>query len=162
LRDLRSTSKTPVVSVIAAACVAGGVAIVIEVAMTSASAVPQVSETPSTTTRPTAVATLIAPSAPSDTAPDPSAIATTDDSTPLIVVPMSSALAEAPKHVRGSVFRQAGRLAASGDVAGARALLEPRVFGDRPTNEEVMLLRGICKSQHDKNCLAALAQRSAR
>lgn len=58
----------------------------------------------------------------------------------------------------GSVFTQASALATSGDNAGARALLEPRVFGSgRATADEVNLLRGICKSQHDKSCTAAIA-----
>jgi len=57
----------------------------------------------------------------------------------------------------GSVFSQASALATNGDNAGARALLEPRVFGSgKATPDEVNLLRGICKSQHDKSCTAAI------
>jgi hypothetical protein len=57
----------------------------------------------------------------------------------------------------GSVFNQASALATSGDTAGARALLEPRVFGSgHATPDEVNLLKGICKAQHDKSCTAAI------
>jgi hypothetical protein len=60
----------------------------------------------------------------------------------------------------GNVFPQASALVTSGDPAGARALLEPRVFGSgHATTEEVNLLRGICKSQHDKSCTAAIGSK---
>jgi pSer/pThr/pTyr-binding forkhead associated (FHA) protein len=58
----------------------------------------------------------------------------------------------------GSVFSQASALVTSGDNTGARALLEPRVFGaGHATADEVGLLRGICKAQHDKSCTAAIS-----
>ncbi len=57
----------------------------------------------------------------------------------------------------GSVFSTASSLVTSGDNAGARALLEPRVFGaGRATPDEVNLLKGICKAQHDKTCLSTI------
>jgi pSer/pThr/pTyr-binding forkhead associated (FHA) protein len=57
----------------------------------------------------------------------------------------------------GSVFAQAQSLSLNGDQAGARALLEPRVFGGgRASADEVKLLHGICKSQHDKACVSAI------
>ncbi len=61
----------------------------------------------------------------------------------------------------GSVFSQASALAASGDNAGARALLEPRVFGaGKATPDEINLLKGICKTQRDRNCMAAIAAKN--
>jgi len=62
----------------------------------------------------------------------------------------------------GNVFAQATSLMVGGDSTGARALLEPRVFGDHATAEEVALLRGICKSQHDKVCLASISAKYPR
>ncbi len=62
----------------------------------------------------------------------------------------------------GNVFAQAQALTLSNppDNAGARALLEPRVFGaGKASQEEVNLLKGICRSQHDRNCVAAIAQK---
>ena len=60
----------------------------------------------------------------------------------------------------GSVFNQASQLSMGGDNAGARALLEPRVFGSgKATSDEVRLLKGICRAQHDKNCTAAIEQK---
>jgi hypothetical protein len=56
----------------------------------------------------------------------------------------------------GSVFAQAQTLSLNGDQAGARQLLEPRVFGGHANGDEVKLLHGICKAQHDKACIAAL------
>jgi len=38
------------------------------------------------------------------------------------------------------------------DSAAARALLEPRVFGRKATDEEATMLYGICKVQHDTTC----------
>jgi len=59
-----------------------------------------------------------------------------------------------------NVFNQASQLSMSGDNAGARALLEPRVFGSgKATPEEVRLLKGICRAQHDKNCTTAIEQK---
>ncbi len=60
----------------------------------------------------------------------------------------------------GSVLAQASALSLAGDQSGARALLEPRVFGaGRASPEEVSLLRGICKSQHDRTCISTIAQK---
>jgi hypothetical protein len=58
------------------------------------------------------------------------------------------------------VFAQAQMLATNGDAAGARALLEPRVFGaTKGSPDEVALLKGICKQQKDKACLTALQKK---
>jgi hypothetical protein len=63
-----------------------------------------------------------------------------------------------PRWSPGTVYAQASSLAVNGDALGARALLEPRVFGGgRATAEEVSLLRGICKSQRDNACTMAIA-----
>jgi hypothetical protein len=59
----------------------------------------------------------------------------------------------------GSVFAQASVLATNNDLAGARALLEPRVFAGRAGPDEVGLLKGICKTQHDKMCTSAIASK---
>jgi pSer/pThr/pTyr-binding forkhead associated (FHA) protein len=60
----------------------------------------------------------------------------------------------------GSAFSQASALVTSGDNAGARALLEPRVFGaGKASSDEVSLLKGICRQQRDKNCVTAIAQK---
>ena len=59
----------------------------------------------------------------------------------------------------GNVFATASTLATNGDLAGARALLEPRVFGGRANGDEVKLLQGICKTQHDKMCTTAIASK---
>jgi hypothetical protein len=65
----------------------------------------------------------------------------------------------------GPYYVQALNLSMSGDNAGARALLEPRVFGagrDKGAPDEVALLRGICKTQKDKNCQTAITQKYGR
>lgn len=64
----------------------------------------------------------------------------------------------APAH-DGNLLEQASALSLAGDNAGARALLEPHVFGGRGTSDEVRALRGICKAQHDTECVAAIAKR---
>jgi pSer/pThr/pTyr-binding forkhead associated (FHA) protein len=38
-------------------------------------------------------------------------------------------------------------------IAAARAILEPKVFGNRATAEEIRMLKTICKSQHDEVCV---------
>lgn len=110
--------------------------------------------TPTPPLDPTATASSMATAsaAASDHAPERNGV---------IRVPMS------PLHIpqyrastKGSVFAEATNLAINGDAAGARALLEPRVFGGgTPTRDEVMMLRGICKSQHDATCVAAISAR---
>jgi pSer/pThr/pTyr-binding forkhead associated (FHA) protein len=46
----------------------------------------------------------------------------------------------------------------AGDLAGARNILEGRVFGHTATPEEVKLLKGICKEQSDKVCRDKITQ----
>jgi pSer/pThr/pTyr-binding forkhead associated (FHA) protein len=38
-------------------------------------------------------------------------------------------------------------------IAAARAVLEPKVFGNRATAEEIRMLKTICKQQHDEICV---------
>jgi ABC transport system ATP-binding/permease protein len=38
-------------------------------------------------------------------------------------------------------------------IAAARSILEPKVFGNRATAEEIRMLKTICKSQHDEICV---------
>jgi hypothetical protein len=38
-------------------------------------------------------------------------------------------------------------------LAAARAVLEPKVFGNRATAEEIRMLKMICKSTHDEVCV---------
>jgi pSer/pThr/pTyr-binding forkhead associated (FHA) protein len=38
-------------------------------------------------------------------------------------------------------------------IAAARAFLEPKVFGNRATAEEIRMLKTICKTQHDEICV---------
>jgi pSer/pThr/pTyr-binding forkhead associated (FHA) protein len=38
-------------------------------------------------------------------------------------------------------------------IATARSILEPKVFGNRATAEEIRMLKTICKSQHDELCV---------
>ncbi len=38
-------------------------------------------------------------------------------------------------------------------IAAARAALEPKVFGNRATAEEIRMLKTICKQQHDEICV---------
>jgi hypothetical protein len=55
-------------------------------------------------------------------------------------------------------FAQASALYASGDKAGARAILEPRLLDGSGTKEDAKLLHDICKAQKDKACLTALTK----
>ncbi len=69
-----------------------------------------------------------------------------------------SATAAAVATTPGDVVGQAQALFQSGDLAGARALLEPRVLGThaKPTLPEGSLLEQICMAQKDRRCLASL------
>jgi len=103
----------------------------------------------------TTTATTPIPSASHTTAPTSTAVTTT---TTTATQTAPTATHTARPTGGGSVFSQASALATNGDTAGARALLEPRVFGSgKATPEEINLLKGICKSQHDKSCTAAIA-----
>ena len=56
-----------------------------------------------------------------------------------------------------SIVLQAQALLESGDPAGARALLDPVVFGrNKPPKDAVKLMAGVCKAQKDRKCLAAV------
>jgi hypothetical protein len=89
-----------------------------------------------------------------DEPPPPVAtITTTAVIPPVMVVPFDGG-------VGGPYVVQATALSTSGDQAGARAILEPRVFGTgKGASDEVILLKNICKAQHDKTCLKAIAQK---
>jgi pSer/pThr/pTyr-binding forkhead associated (FHA) protein len=39
------------------------------------------------------------------------------------------------------------------DVAAARSILEPKVFSNRATSEEIRMMKAICKQQHDEVCI---------
>ncbi len=82
---------------------------------------------------------------------------------PLVVVHSAAPMVSgAPQQVvassDGSVLAQAQALMASGDTAGARALLQERALNGTATGDEAKLLHKICKQQKDKVCLAALAK----
>jgi pSer/pThr/pTyr-binding forkhead associated (FHA) protein len=100
---------------------------------------------------------------PTNTNPTPSATHTataatnTATTTATATQPTATATHTARPTGGGSQFAQASALVTSGDSQGARTLLEPRVFGGHANADEVSLLRGICKSQHDKVCTAAIS-----
>jgi len=75
------------------------------------------------------------------------------DDPPLVVTHVPTATANA---VPPTPYEQAFALNASGDAAGARAILEPRVMGGKGTQDEAKLMRDICKAQQDKKCLKTL------
>lgn len=76
------------------------------------------------------------------------------------VAPTNTATAVATSHVshppRSNALAQARALSLAGDNAGARTLLEPHVFGGHGSPDEVRMLKGICKAQHDKGCIAEI------
>jgi ABC transport system ATP-binding/permease protein len=68
---------------------------------------------------------------------------------------------KAPRTPTASPFEAERTLALSSspsDVQRAREMLEPRVFGHKASNDEVRLLKSICKSQHDSVCVQQCAQ----
>jgi hypothetical protein len=69
-----------------------------------------------------------------------------------------TAVAPVPRRT-GSVYARASELLERGDTAGARLLLQGRVFGRGGTPAEARLLRGICKKQHDDACLDRIPAR---
>jgi hypothetical protein len=104
----------------------------------------------------TSTATNSAP--PPTTAPTHSATAPGPTATVVVPVPTHTATAPHP-HNGSNVLQQASALSLAGDNAGARALLEPHVFGGHGAPEEVRMLKGICKAQHDKECVAAIEKK---
>jgi len=81
------------------------------------------------------------------------ATATTAVIPPVIVAPFDGGMG-------GPYYVQAQALNANGDAAGARAILEPRVFGTgKGANDEVTLLKTICKAQRDRPCLGTIAKK---
>ncbi len=80
--------------------------------------------------------------------------------------PTVLALGVPPAHVRpewdgganGPNYVAAQALADSGDVAGARTLIEARVVTGKAAPDEIALLKSICKTQKDKHCLASLSK----
>jgi hypothetical protein len=137
--------------------VAGGaISIVLVAFIVESVASPRAETAPSVTRAPTAkptVPTEVYMNAPPSASP----------STTVYMDWSAAEVTSASTRPRGSVFSQASALATHGDAAGARALLEPRVFGSgRATDDEVNLLRGLCKAQHDKHCVAAIAAKYPR
>ena len=61
--------------------------------------------------------------------------------------------------VGGPFYTQAQALYSAGDLAGARAILEPRAVDGKPASDEVRLLKTICKAQKDKVCINLLARK---
>jgi pSer/pThr/pTyr-binding forkhead associated (FHA) protein len=90
--------------------------------------------------------------------PEPTHTATSPTHTPTVSTStaVSPAHTSHPTHTKKNVLQQASALSLAGDNAGARALLEKDVFGGRGSPEEVRLLKGICKAQHDKECIGAI------
>lgn len=56
----------------------------------------------------------------------------------------------------GSEFDRASKLALDGNLAGARQILDPKVFGGKGTPDEKRLLKSICKQQGNQVCLDKL------
>ena len=84
-----------------------------------------------------------------------------DKDEPLVVAAPSAsavAVADSAAAAPADVLGQAQALYDSGDLAGARALLEPRVLGAhaKPNYPEGHLLEQICVAQNDRRCLASL------
>ena len=71
-------------------------------------------------------------------------------------VPTATASVKKPP-TGGSVADQARAMLLT-DKAGARALLEPRVFGRKATDEEAAMLYGICKEQRDTTCKTTIKE----
>jgi hypothetical protein len=76
------------------------------------------------------------------------------DDPPLVIV--HSAAPASSNATPPTPYDQAFALNASGDQAGARAILEPRVMGGKGSTDEAKLMRDICKAQQDKKCLKTL------
>jgi hypothetical protein len=156
--DVRARSSAPkIVGVVVAAFVVGASAMAIEWAVAPAATPPTMAAppppppAPTPTVTPEVIVHEHAPPAEPSTTSAPDTTVYMERTTPPI--PTTSAS-------HGSVTKQAMRLLLTGDSAGARHLLEQRVFGpDLATPEEVKLLRGACKSEHDDNCLAAIERR---
>jgi len=84
------------------------------------------------------------------TAPTGTTTTTAPTSTGTTTAPTATTSVRKPP-TGGSVADQARALLLT-DKAGARALLEPRVFGRKATDEEAQMLYGICKEQRDTGC----------
>jgi serine/threonine protein kinase len=65
-------------------------------------------------------------------------------------------LASPPPPVAGASVAARARALATTDPAAARALLEPRVFGRKATDEEAQMLYGLCKAQRDATCKSTI------
>jgi hypothetical protein len=137
--------------------VAGGamsivlVAFIVESVASSPRTEAAPSATRATAPKPTSTPTEVVVTASASVAPPPAQSTT-------VYMDWSAGTVSSGPRSRASVFAQAEAMSIAGDSAGARALLEPRVFSTaRASDEEVNLLRGICKAQHDRNCTAAIA-----
>jgi hypothetical protein len=59
----------------------------------------------------------------------------------------------APRPAAGTDVHQLLLQDTPSSIAAARSILEPKVFGNRATAEEIRMLKTICKSQHDEICV---------
>jgi hypothetical protein len=83
-----------------------------------------------------------------------------DEPPHVVSAPSASSSAVADANAQQSVALEAQLLYANGDLAGARALLDPRVLeAPKGAPDEITLLRSICKAQKDKACLTALGRK---
>ena len=83
-----------------------------------------------------------------------------DEPPHVVSAPSASSSAVADANAQQSVALEAQLLYATGDLAGARALLDPRVLeAPKGAPDEITLLRSICKAQKDKACLTALGRK---
>lgn len=64
-------------------------------------------------------------------------------------------VSEQAQAMTGSSAADARAIAAT-DPAGARAILEPKVFSHQASTEEASLLWSVCKAQKDKDCRAKI------
>lgn len=103
----------------------------------------KVNQLPSATATTTATATV----------PTTHTTATAPTTTSTATAPTATASIKKPPG--GSVADQARALLLT-DKAGARLLLEPRVFGRKATDEEAQMLYGICKEQRDTTCKSTI------
>jgi len=75
---------------------------------------------------------------------------------PPVIDPNTSAPTPAPQSTKSSGGTDVHQLLLQdtpSSIAAARAALEPKVFGNRATAEEIRMLKTICKQQHDEICV---------
>lgn len=113
---------------------------------------------PTPTNTVTAPTTSVTPPPPSTTTPTNTAPPTVSTTKPPPVVtttvkpPPSHTGTGTTKPPTQSPFDKARALYLAKDVAGARAILEPRVFSHQASADEAKFLKDICKEQGDRAC----------